>query len=220
VSIADSASQDPPADPVRAGESNDGFIAVSSGPDLIVGHVFSCAVLGRVGPIGSGTIGMSCWTTACTIGNQGTNWWGLPSVDHPMISVNLFRLRKLDGTDRLEQLGQSWLKHGFGTENANDCGFGCTAGGHFNLNNPGCSDTYAASQFVPCDMGPRSMMNPYTGVMPSGGDVGPAAGCGNTMYPSRDHRDHAHTPISHRLQIKEVDLLPTLNTGAKYFSEG
>jgi len=220
VSIAVSALQVSPADPVRAEASNGGYVAGSIGPDLIVGHVFRCAVLGRVGPIGSGTIGMSCWTTACTIGDEGTNWWGLPNVDHPMISVNLFRLRKLDGTDRLEQLGQSWLKHGFGTENADDCGFGCTPGGHFNLNNPGCSDTYAASQFVPCDMGPRSMMNPYTGVMPFGDALGPAAGCGNPMYPSRDHRDHVHNGISHRLQIRDVDLIPALNSGAKYFSEG
>ncbi len=195
-------------------------VATSTGPDLIVGHVFGCAQLGRVGAVGSGTIGMSCWTTACTIGDEGTNWWGLPDVDHPMISVNLFRLRTLDGTDRLEQLGQSWLKHGFATENANDCGFGCTPGGHSFLNNPGCSDTYAASQFVACDMGPRSMINPYTAVMPGGGSVGPAAGCSNTMYPSRDHRDHVHNPISHRLQVQDTDLLPSLNVGAKYFAEG
>ncbi len=192
--------------------------ARTSGPDLIVGNVWQCAELGREGALGSGTIGMSCNTTACTIGDQGTNWWGLPNIDHPMISVNLFRLRRVDGSDRLMQLGQSWMKHGFGTALANECGLGCT-GGHFNLNGPGCSDTYAAGQFVACDLGPRSMMNPYTGVMPFSADMGSSGGC-FANFLANDHRDHVHDNISHRLQIKDVDLDPSLNVGAKYFSEG
>ncbi len=212
--------------PETGGTGVHGYVAASVGPDLIVGHVFGCAQLGRVGAIGSGTIGMSCWTTACTIGDEGTNWWGLPDTDHPMISVNMFRLSRADGSDRLMQLGQSWLKHGFGTENADDCGFGCDPSqGHFNLNAPGCSDTYAASQFVPCDMGPRSMMNPYTGAMPPSVELGLSPDCvpqgrETRSYLSNDHRDHDHTPISHRLQVKDVDLIPALNPGARYFVEG
>lgn len=204
--------------------SNINCVPFNSGPDLIVGNVRNCEQLGREGPAGGGTIGMSCWTTACTIGDQGTDWYGLPDVNHPMISVNLFRLRDEGGADRLVQLGQSWLKHGFGTENANDCGFGCTPG-HFNLNGPGCSDTYAAQQFVPCDMGPRSMINPYTGEMPVSVDLGPSSDCVPVLretesYPANDHRDHDHNNISHRLQVRDTDLIPAMNPGARYFSEG
>lgn len=189
----------------------------STGPDLVIGHVFSCAALGHVGPIGTGTTGMSCWTTACTKGDQGTNWWGLPLVDHPMISVNLFRFWRRDGSDRLEQVGRGWIKHGFGTENRDDCGFGCTPG-HFNLNGPGCSDTYAASQFVACDLGPRSMIHPYTGIMPFGNNMGPSGGC-QANYPSSDHRDHVHNEVSHRVQVADTDLA-TANQGARFISEG
>jgi len=224
ASFADQALQVSPAVPDHAENGDDGYVAASIGPDLIVGHVFECEQLGREGPLGSGTIGMSCYTTACTIGDLGTNWYGLPDVDHPVISVNFFRLRTLDGTDRLEQIGQSWLKHGFGTALANECGLGCT-GGNFNVNGPGCSDTYAASQFVPCDLGPRSMINPYTGVMPASVDLGPSSECNPPgrefmSYPSNDHRDHDHNEISHRLQVRDVDLMPSLNPGAKYFAEG
>ncbi len=202
-------------------------IEFNEGPDLIVGNVWDCQQLGRVGTPGSGTIGMSCWTTACTIGDEGTDWYGLPDVNHPMISVNLFRLNnppEAGGGDRLMQLGQSWLKHGFGTENADDCGFGCTPG-HFNLNGPGCSDTYAAVQFWPCDLGPRSMINPYTGEMPESGDLGASSDCipagrETQSYLANDHRGHDHDGISHRLQVRDVDLDPGLNAGATYYSEG
>lgn len=189
----------------------------SVGPDLIVGHVFACEVLGHVGPSGAGTTGMSCWTTACTKGDQGTNWFGVPSVDHPMISVNLFRRWQRDGSDRLEQVGRGWIKHGFGTENADDCNFGCTPG-HFNLNGPGCSDTYAASQFVACDLGPRSMIHPYTGVMPFSANLGASGGCAQNFL-CNDHRDHVHTPVSHRVQVLDTDLAAA-NSGARFFSEG
>jgi hypothetical protein len=202
-----------------------GAAAQTSGPDLIVGHVWECQVLGRVGTPGSGTVGMSCNTTACTIGDMGTNWYGLPSVDHPMIAVNMYRLWRRDGSDRLEQVGHGWIKHGFGTALADECGLGCT-GGHFNENGPGCSDTYNACQFTPCDLGPRSMIHPYTGVMPSGPDLGPSPGCGQPCgrellsRPSNDHRDHVHDPISHRVQVQDADLFPSLNVGARYITEG
>jgi len=199
----------------------------SVGPDAIVGHIFGCQQLGREGPIGSGTIGMSCATTACTIGDMGTEWYGLPDVNHPVISVNLFRLSTQgDGTDRLMQLGQSWVKHGFGTALDDECSLGCDPSeGHFNLNAPNCSDTYVGAQFVPCDLGPRSMINPYTGVMPASVFLGPSSDCFIVLretdsYPANDHRDHDHNEISHRLQVKDVDLDPALNPGALYFAEG
>jgi hypothetical protein len=200
--------------PNETPSSNAAFV---SGPDLVLGNIYFCEELGREGSLGSGTIGMSCWTTACNKGDQDIDWVALPSISHPEISVNMFRLRKLDGSDRMQQLGQSWLKDGFGTENRDDCGFGCT-GGDFSHDGPGCSDTYAASQFVPCDLGPRTMINPYTGVMPFGLSTGPGAECPST-YPSEDHRDHVHDQISHRLQVKDVDLSPPLNVGARYFTE-
>lgn len=193
---------------------------MTSGPDLIVGHVSACEVLGRVGAMGSGTVGMSCNTTACTIGDMATNWFSLPFVDHPMISVNLFRQWRRDGSDRLEQLGRGWIKHGFSSGNDDECGLGCTDFfGSGDTNKPGCSDTYAASQFTACDLGPRSMMNPYTGAKPSSANLGASGGC-STNYLSNDHRDHVHDLISHRVQVQDVDLISAMNVGARYVSEG
>ncbi len=193
--------------------------ARTSGPDLIVGHVFECESLGREGALGSGTVGMSCYTTACTIGDIATDWYGLPDVNHPMIMVNMYRLWRRDGSDRLEQIGQGWIKHGFASANADECGFGCNTPPTGQQNGPGCSDTYAASQFVACDLGPRSMIHPYSGVMPSSADMGPSGGCGENFL-ANDHRDHVHDAISHRVQVQDADLFPSLNIGAHYLVEG
>ncbi|MBI3834964.1 MAG: hypothetical protein HY287_11600 [Planctomycetes bacterium] len=195
------------------------------GPDVIVGNVWDCLDLGRVGPIGSGTVAMSCNTTACNAGNATGNWIGLPSTDHPMIMVNMYRESTVAGASRFEQIGQGWLKHGFGSSNANECGFGCENPGNFEKIGVGCSDTYDACQFDPCGLGPRSMLNPYTGAMPGGAALATISGCGpcandNHSYPANDHRDHVHTPISHKVQIQEADLNPIANAGARYFAEG
>lgn len=190
----------------------------AAGPDIVVGDIFFCTQLGRVGSEGSGTIGMSCWATACNGGDAICDWVSLPSTDHPVISFNLFRMEAVNGATRFEQIGQSWVKHAHGTENADDCGFGCQNGGDFHHVPPGCSDAYAAQQFEPCNLAPRSMINPYTGAMPDGSALPDGGGC-NSNYPSNDHRDHVHSAISHRLQVDDVDLMPSLNPGARYFAE-
>jgi len=192
--------------------------AQNGGPDIVVGDIFLCSQLGRVGAEGSGTIGMSCWTTACNSGDATCNWLALPDIDHPLISLNFFRMQTVDGSTRFEQIGQSWVKHAHGSENADDCGFGCQAGGDFHHVPPGCSDAYAALQFEPCSLAPRSMVNPYTGVMPNGAALPDGGGCTDN-YPSNNHQDHVHSAISHRLQVDDTDILQGLGAGARWFTE-
>jgi hypothetical protein len=201
----------------------------SAQPDVITGHVGYCLQLGREGPIGSGIVGLGMDTTACNQGTAAANWIALAFTDHPVINLNMYRLTTANGADRFEQIGQSWLKHGFGSANADECGFGC-AGGRFEEVGPGCSDTYAAGQFEPCGFGtpglmaPRSVIHPYRGTMPSSGDLGPGGGC-DFNFASANHIGHVHDGvpyigISHRLQVDDVDLIPALNPGARYFGEG
>ena len=207
------------------------------GPDVITGIVSKAEaggtlMLGREGPIGSGTVGLGVSTTSCNKGDMTANWFELPNVDHPLMLANLYRLRTVAGSDRLEQIGQSWLKHGFGSSNDDECGFGCQ-GARFNELGVGCSDTYGAWQFEPCGianglMAPRSAINPYTVEMAEGPLLGPGGGC-DLNYPSANHEGHNHTTdpntnfasgISHRLQVRDVDLMPELNPGVRYFVEG
>jgi hypothetical protein len=195
-----------------------------AGPDVVVGHVANLSQLGREGPIGSGTVGLGMNTTACNKGDEIGNWFGLPDTDHPVILLNLYRLKSVAGSDRFEQIGQSWLKHGFGSSNDNECGFGCLAASPSYLG-VGCSDTYAAVQIEPCGLGergplaPRSVIHPFTGVMAEGADLGSGGGC-TSNFPSANHIGHRHDGISHRLQVRDADLMPASNPDARYFAEG
>ena len=84
-----------------------------SGPDVIVGHIPSATRWGTT----NGETSYSIGTTSCNIGDEVFDWIASTNV-HPVISQNLYRVA--DG--RIEQLGQSWLKHGFAVAAGNFCG--------------------------------------------------------------------------------------------------
>ena len=112
----------------------------------------------------------------------------------------MYRLK--DG--RFEQLGQSWLKHGFfalsGTLCSNDCLQ--TNGEHLGVN---CSDPYSAFlNGTQNGMGPKFEVNATTGAYP---------------YPATDLSQNGNS-IYKRLQVRNSDLDPDLNPGAQYYVEG
>ena len=204
-----------------------GVPTVRAQQDVIVGRVRIVQQFGRVGSIGSGTVGLAAFTTSCNKGNLPADWNALPLIDHPLILLNMYRLQNVAGSERFEQIGLSWIKHSFAALNNNECSFGCDCTGPGgcanNLLAPGCSDTYSGVLFSPCgfNLGPaghRSAIHPYTGAMEPGGNMGSGGGCAFN-YPSANHIGHVHTGISHRLQVHDVDLDPAVNTGARYFIE-
>lgn len=204
-----------------------GTHTVRAQQDVIVGHVRTVQQFGRVGSIGTGTVGLAAFTTSCNKGDQPADWNALPQIDHPLILLNMYRLQNVDGSDHFEQIGLSWVKHSFASLNNNECSFGCDCTGPGgcaqNVLAPGCSDTYSAILFSPCgfNLGPashRSAIHPYTGAMEPGGNMGSGGGC-SVNYPSANHIGHVHTGISHRLQVHDVDLNPAANAGARYFIE-
>ena len=164
----------------------------SIGPDVIVGAVPSVNHWGSVGTIHSYSIA----TTSCNIGDSDLLWISSTN-EHPVIAQNMFRLK--DG--RLEQIGQSWLKHAFLAINNGICGL---CNGHLgSVLGVGCSDPYGAglngSQSL---LGPKSEVNAATGLFPYPYVIGWQQ-TGNTIYK--------------RLQVQEADLA---NAGALYFVEG
>ena len=80
-------------------------------------------------------------TTACNNGNTIIDWVssGENAHLHPVIAQNLYRLK--DG--RFEQIGMSWIKHGFCAGDAPGCGV-CTPDLDCATLAIGCSDTYTA----------------------------------------------------------------------------
>jgi len=176
------------------------------GPDIIVGNLPSLQQFGDAGT----QVGLAVGTESCNNGQVDADWFALPSNDHPVIPQNLYRMSGgLDNTQRLEQIGQSWLKHAFTAASEDNCAFGCNDvfGSHLGS---GCSDLYSTNQNgIQNVLGSRAWVNPFTGFFPGGSNPGP-----------QDHTGHIHDGVSHRIVVEANDLNTTLNQGAAYFAEG
>ena len=105
----------------------------SVGPDVIIGELFDVGYFGQVGDILAYAIG----TDACNAGTI-TVPWTTSSAHHPVIAQNFYRLKG----GKFEQVGQSWLKHGFAARGRFDVLYvpGRGRGGL----GPGCSDIYSS----------------------------------------------------------------------------
>jgi len=183
----------------------------ASGPDVTV---FSLSDLGNNGGAG-GIRGYSVGTVSCNIGTTPLNWCdengasgcglGTTDEDHPVIAQNMYRL--LDG--RFEQIGASWLKHGFLSTNSTNSTCAADAGGTSCSTPPlggsqlgvGCTDPYGSGLNGSRPLGRRSEVDPTSGEFPY-----PHSGSGSTAQ-----------PWNQRVAVAEADLS---TVGARYFVEG
>jgi len=175
---------------------------VPSGGDMTLCRLSQLTQFGRVADV----VGLAVTTTSLNIGTADLQWFQVPAENHPFIAMNLYRLKD----DRFEQIGQSWVKHGFFAVNETVCGAPCTyepGHGPGDWLGVGCSDTYGAGLNANQGrLGPRYEVNPWTGQW--------------TYAGSHFTQPDTHDAISHRLQVKDADLDPALNPGASYFVEG
>jgi len=168
----------------------------AAGPDIIVGDMLDVLRYNVTGDPLSYVFG----TLSCNVGNQYANW--IPDTNqHPVIAQGLYRLK--DG--RFEQIGMSWLKHGFAASIGSFCDF-CNNPGSSQRLGAGCSDPYFAStnaqQF---GLGPRSEVNAFTGEFAFPFTLG-----------WQQQGDVAYK----RIQVSYADMDPAQNPGALYFGEG
>jgi hypothetical protein len=172
-----------------------------TGPDVIVGDVNGVSTWGSVA-VGTDRIyAYSLGTTSCNLGTVWLNWFSNTN-QHPVIGQNLFRLKTVDGSTRFEQVGQSWLKHGFFALSQSLCCNNCqpTDGTHLGI---GCSDPYtSARNGSQSNLGPRSQVNAFTGA-----------------YPYPFSAPAAPATIGRRIQVHQADIDPAQNVGAIYFGE-
>lgn len=164
------------------------------GPDVVTSQVGGGNDFVYYGQSG-GIAAYSFATTSCNIGNQ-TVIWQDNTLSHPVIGQNIFRLK--DG--RFEQLGQSWLKHGFCAVNEPSCG-NCQ-GTPCSTLGIGCADTYWGTLNDGQGGRPKWPVNASSGAHTHAG--GSPTGSGT---------------IRGRLQVATVDLLPASNPGARFFAE-
>jgi hypothetical protein len=173
---------------------NNGTICCQqTGPDVIVGVITGPSSYAADGTYDAFSFG----TTSCNIGNQNVHWNAFPSTTHPAIAQGMFKMKN----GRFEQIGMSWLKHGFTALTNNDCGCGCNGSGGSVLG-VGCADPYtAARNGTQSDLKPRWYVNAHTGVFPSSQPV--ASGSGTTYR---------------RLRVKLAELEPS-SASVRYFAE-
>lgn len=181
----------------------------STGPDVIVGGIeASGAHIANYDAVGT-IDAFAVATTSCNMGTSNLQWVSSTNR-HPVIPQNMYRLKTVSGATRIEQIGQSWMKHAFTALTQNLC---CTCNGSGgSVLGVGCSDPYTAtrngSQLTTTGgLGPRFDVNPHRGIF--------------TMpYPFRnDNGTVPNTTINRRLQVQFDDLNPALNSGASYFVE-
>lgn len=174
--------------------------AGTTGPDVTIAYLPSVSNWGS----SSGIRGYSVGTTSCNVGDTPL-WWCdnntgyCNDTQHPVIGQNLYRLK--DG--RFEQIGMSWLKHGFLSLNTPDGSCGSCVGpphGGDQLG-VGCTDAYGSGLNGSRNLGMRSEVNATTGVFP---------------YPETNVN---WTGVDQLIKVPESELEPS-PTSTKYWVEG
>jgi len=180
----------------------------TTGPDVIVADLYDLAHYTGGGAI-EGKRAYAVGTKSLNIGDKDLRWVS-GTNQHPVIAQNLYRWREdAEGRARFEQIGMSWLKHGF-TALANNeyCGSCTFEPGHSSGSwlGQGCSDPYSAGlNGTQTRLGPRSEVNAFTGDFPYTGSLPPGTG---------------DTTLRKRLLVADADVDWTQNLGARYFVEG
>jgi hypothetical protein len=126
----------------------------AAGPDVIVGDITGPANYTSAGDYDAFALG----TTSCNMG-QANLLWISNTNQHPVIGGSIYKFK--DG--RFEQLGISWLKHGFFALSQTLCCSSCsaTSGSALGVR---CSDPYTASRNgTQGNLGPRWQVNATTG---------------------------------------------------------
>lgn len=170
--------------------------AAAAGPDIIVADVAPGQVI-RYATLNNRTA-YAIGTTACNIGDMEANWFSTTN-QHPVIATALYRLKG----GQFTQIGMSWLKHGFATENSERPGCGTCIPTDGDTLGVGCADTYTAQlNGIQQLLGPRRVVNATSGQFP---------------YPFAS--PPPTTTLDRRLIVNNKDLNPAQNSGALYFFE-
>jgi len=189
--------------------------APAAGLDISLSAMSSLAVAtnptAKVGTYPGGRTGLTMSTTSCNVGTVNVPWNAPMQTTHPVIALNVYRV--LNG--KFEQIGWSWLKHGFLSTNSNGCG-SCQHPGTGSLLGLNCSDTYGTGNNGDRTyLGPRDEVNPFTGIWT----------CTNSWFSNYQNDCVRRNPgqatfdaVDHRIDCLDEDLNDG-PAGARYFYE-
>jgi hypothetical protein len=114
--------------PLRGAVSGTNPPDLVPGPDVIVGDIEDIEEDGNT----ASQVSLDAGTDSCNNGDQPVDWFAFPQNDHPVVPQNLYRMSAASANnDRIEQIGQSWMKHTFEPLEETVCGT-CNAGNDTN----------------------------------------------------------------------------------------
>lgn len=182
-----------------------------AGVDIALGEFYSFFPRGYVPPY----LGYSVTTVSCNVGDTAADWHAPMDPRHPFIAYAMYRVEN----GRIEQIGLSWVKHGFAALRESHCAT-CTAPSDPTILPPNCSDTY--SVFANSNrsyLGPRTEVNPWTG------DWQPCGSYFDNAWGTPDDCSNAGTlppfqPYQHVLKLLDSDLDQDVHSTAIYYTEG
>ena len=164
-------------------------------PDMVLGDVTGVTRWNTIGGITAYSLG----STTCNVGTCWLNFDG-SEPNHPVVAQNMYRLYH----GRLEQIGQSWIKHFGAASQMSYCG-SCLASPNGKFLGVNCSDLYdSAGNGFQGVLGVRSDVDPYTGAVP---------------YPYFGRNSPVTNGLDKRLQVAVSDLDPVQHQGARWFAE-
>jgi hypothetical protein len=173
-----------------------------AGPDVIVSTIGSS--LTKNATVGTITA-YSVTTVSCNIGTTDAEWFA-NTAHHPVIGTQFYRFKTVSGASRFEEIGISWLKHGFCAADAPSCGSPYVQNGSCDWLGEFATDTYGSGlNGQQSNLGPRSEVNAFTGSYPYPYVLGAGTGDPGGIYK--------------RCQVENADMDPAQNTGASYFGE-
>ncbi len=184
-----------------ANQPTDGGCTPNTGPDIIVGDLNGIGVYTST-PV-NGFHGFSIGTTSCNLGDQNVQWISNTN-QHPVIGQNMYRISGAQGRTRIEQIGLSWLKHGFTALTQNLC---CTCNGSGgSVLGVGCSDPYDAGlNGSQSNLGPRFEVNASTGVF---------------AWPASMRTNTSSDPTYKHCRVAASDMNPASFTNPIWIAEG
>lgn len=187
----------------RPGDGGDDG-GLAAGPDVIVGGIPDVARYAPATWNGVEYASYAIGSTSCNIGTAQLQWIPNPDNRHPVIPQNMYRVKN----GAIEQIGMSWVKHGFCALQQTLCGSCQPAGsGCPTMLGIGCSDPYTAS------------LNGAQGDLKSRGPINPSTGYFSGTYSDPSPPTGFPSSLRERLMVARADLDPATNTGAAYFAE-
>ena len=182
------------------------------GRDIALENTWQISRYRRTGTYPNGVQAIGTWTTCCNPGVGAIPFQAAMNANHGFIHYIVAR----ESNGRLVQVSNyAWVKHTFGSSNdPSSCGT-CVNGGTSSFVEPGCNDTYAASQAVDhFNLGPPSEVDPWLGTwVPvcsyfdrGNPAVAPSLQCDGTRSLTQTQANVLNQAINQAMRVYDNDL--------------